>query len=60
MNIKAATKYQINEFIKSVRIFYFVIILVTLFFGSIVNFGDSVNDNMIAGLEMSTMIFSFV
>ncbi|TAH65516.1 MAG: hypothetical protein EWM47_11135 [Anaerolineaceae bacterium] len=60
MNIKAATKYQLNEYIKSVRIFYLVVILVTLFFGGIVNFGDSSNVNMMGGTEMSTAIFLFV
>lgn len=62
MNIKATTKYQINSFIKSVLVFYLVIILTTIFFGIIISVGASSNANVmnISGMEMSTIIFLFV
>lgn len=60
MNIKASTKYQINEYIKSVRIFYLVVLLVIIFFRGIVSIGDSSNVEIMGGIEMSSTIFLFI
>lgn len=60
MNIKSATKYQMYECITSVRIYYLVIILVTVFFGGITSFGNASGVRVNGGTEMPTVIFLFV
>lgn len=59
MQLKAVTRYQLNDYIKSVRIFYLVILLICIFFGSATYvLGDSYFH--MGGMEMSTIIFLFI
>lgn len=60
MNIKAVTKYQINDYIKSIKVFYLVIILVMAFFGVITTTDSSGNFYGGGGVEGSTTIFLFI
>ena len=60
MNIKAVTKYQINEYVKSVRIYYLVILLVCLFFGTLTIIDSNSTFKTGGGLEGSTIIFLFI
>ncbi len=60
MNLKAAYRYQLNEFKKSIMVYYLVVILVILFFGVTVSFAEGSNFQSSGGIEMSTVIFLFV
>ena len=60
MDIKATTKYQINEYIKSIKIFYLVVILVIALFGVLINTSASSNFRSTGGIEGSAMIFLFI
>lgn len=60
MNIKAATKYQIKEYIKSIKIFYLVVALVIALFGVLVITTSSSSFTSTAGIEGSAMIFLFI
>ncbi len=60
MNLKAATKYQIYDYIKSIRIFYLVVFLVIVFFGTIASVSSSGNFQGMGSIEWSAMIFLFV
>jgi hypothetical protein len=60
MNIKVATKYQINEYLKSIKIFYLVVILVLIFFGVITAVNSSSNFYSTGEIEGSTIIFLFI
>lgn len=60
MNIKAGTKYQINEHYKSIRIFYPVVFLVIAFFIVVISVNSNSEFITIGGLEWSTMIFLFI
>lgn len=59
MNVKAAYRYQLSEFKKSVMIYYLVVALIIIFFGTMVSFNDS-QFNSTGGIEMSSAIFLFV
>ncbi len=60
MNFKAAHKYQLNEYKKSVMIYYLVVFLVIIFFGVAISIGEEGNFQGTGGLEMATVIFLFV
>jgi hypothetical protein len=60
MDIKATTKYQINEYIKSIKIFYLVVILVIALFGVLINTSASSSFRSTGGIEGSAMIFLFI
>ena len=60
MNIKVAIKYQINEYIKSIKIFYLVVVLVIALFGVLIKFSSSSNFAGIGGIEGSATIFLFI
>ncbi len=60
MNIKVATKYQINEYIKSIKIFYLVVILVIALFGILTVFSSSTDFISGGGNEGSAIIFLFI
>ncbi len=60
MNIKGATKYQINEYIKNIKVFYLVVILVIVFFGILSSVNASTNFTSVGGIESATIIFLFI
>lgn len=60
MNIKVATKYQLNEYMKSVKIFYLVVVLVMLFFGITTQFNIPITFDSGSGIETTSMIFLFI
>lgn len=60
MNFKAAHLYQLNEYKKSVMIYYLVVVLVFLFFGVAISVGEESNFTSTGGVEMSSVIFLFV
>lgn len=60
MKLKAAIKYQSNEYLKTIRNFYIVVILVLVFFGFTVEIGDDSSIKSLGGAEMTTIIFLFV
>lgn len=60
MNIKVATKYQINEYVKSIRIFYLVVILVIALFGTLTVVSSSSDFISTGGTEGSAIIFLFI
>jgi hypothetical protein len=60
MNVKAATKYQLYEYKKAIKVFYLVIILVMLFFGTLVSIQTSGNVKVNGGIEGSAMVFLFI
>jgi hypothetical protein len=60
MNLKAVYKYQMNEYKKSVLIYYLVFVLGSLFLNTLITLANSsstVNSN---GQEFATFIFIFV
>lgn len=59
MDIIVATKYQLKEYIKSVKIFYLVRALVITFFG-VISISESGNFENSIGVEGSTIIFLFI
>lgn len=60
MNIKTAVKYQINEYIKSIKVYYLVAILVLIFFGVLASINTSSSFNSTGGIEWSSIIFLFI
>ncbi len=60
MNFKAAHLYQLNEYKKSVMIYYLVVALVFLFFGVTMSVGGESDFTSSGGIEMSSVIFLFV
>ncbi len=60
MSLKAAYRYQLSEYKKSVMIYYLVVVLVILFFWGSVSFAEGSNIQSTGGIEMSTVIFLFV
>ena len=60
MRIKTAVRYQINDYIKPVLIYYFSIFCLTLLFGMIpLIFGGNGRFSL-TGIEFITSIFMFV
>lgn len=59
MNLKVSIKYQLNEYKKSIIIFYFIILCVLTFMFILAN---NISDSTIqfGGMEMSSIIFIFV
>lgn len=60
MNFKAAHLYQLNEYKKSVMIYYLVVVLVFLFFGVTMSVAGESDFTSTGGIEMSSVIFLFV
>lgn len=60
MNIKVSTKYQINEYIKSIKVFYLVVVLVMVFFGVLIAINSPSDFTSNGGIEGSAMVFLFV
>lgn len=60
MNIIAATKYQLNDYKKSMKIYYFVIMLIIIFFSVLDKMWGSEGNGTYNGFETSTAIFLFV
>lgn len=60
MNLKASFKYQIDEYKKSVMLYYLIVILVILFFAVSVNFTSNNHFSSQGGIEGATVIFIFV
>ncbi|MDD4113006.1 MAG: hypothetical protein PHC56_08245 [Herbinix sp.] len=60
MNVKLAAKYQLNEYIKSIKIYYLVLVLIMLFFGIIASVERSDGVSYFGGIESTTMIFLFI
>lgn len=59
MNIKVATKYQINEYAKAIKTYYLIVILVMAFFGA-VSMLNKTGSSGFSGIEGSSMIFLFI
>ncbi len=60
MNFKAAHRYQLMEYKKSVMIYYLVLALVFLFFGVMISVGEDSGFVSTGGIEISSVIFLFV
>lgn len=60
LNIKATTKYQLNDYKKSIKIYYFVIILIIVFFSVLDKMWGNDGDGAYNGFETSTAIFLFI
>ena len=60
VNIKAATKYQLIDYIKSIKTYYFVILLVIIFFTLLDKVWGGGGDGSYNGFEVTTSIFLFV
>lgn len=60
MNIKASTRYQMNEYIKSIKVFYLVVVLVIVLFSTLTIVSSSSNFSSTGGIEGSAMIFLFI
>lgn len=60
MNIKVATKYQINEYTKSIKIFYLIVVLVMVFFGVLIAINTPSDFTSNGGIEGSAIVFLFV
>lgn len=60
MNIKAAIRYQRSDYLKTVRNFYMIIVLIIVLFVIAVELGDDSSIKSLGGIEMSTLIFLFV
>ena len=60
MNIKAAIRYQRSDYLKTVRNFYMIIVLIIVLFVIAVELGDDSSIKSFGGIEMSTLIFLFV
>jgi hypothetical protein len=60
MSVKVATKYQMNEYKKSIKVFYLVVILVMAFFRIITSISKVSDFTSTGGVEGSAMIFLFI
>ena len=60
VNIKAATKYQLNDYKKSLRVYYLVILLVITFLTLLDTIWGGNGDGTYNGFESSSIIFLFI